>query len=332
MLNTIRTGLFALIALPMAAAMSAPTGYSVNSDQPDGDKLFAIDLASGDEQAMGFVTNTNLIDRTDVEGLAFDPDGTLWGIDDESGNLFPIDTATGLVQADEEVPIDGFDAIKGNDFGLTFTCSGELYVTSIKTHSLYRLGLDGTAQLVGKLVDDLNDEINISAIAATGNPARLYGLSNGMVSEGGPADTRSLYEIDTASGKVTLIGSLGGQASDYFQAGLSFDADGNLWAITDRRTSVQNLGSEVLRLNIETGEASLVHTTEATGFESLAITPVAGCEAPPVQEPPAPPVQEPPAPAAQAYPNIPALDHVGLLLTGLALLLTGLLALRRVNP
>jgi sugar lactone lactonase YvrE len=332
MLNTIRVGLFALIALPAAAAMSAPIGYSVNSDQPDplppaepvGDRLFAVNLETGDEQAIGFVTNTLGMDRTDVEGLAFDPAGTLWGVDDESGRLFPISTASGLVQSNEEVPLNGFEAIKGNDFGLTFTCSGDLYMTSVKTRSLYRLELDGTAELVGS-AGALG--ANISAIAAIGSPARLYGLSNGLLSEGGAADTRSLYEISTTTGVAELIGTLGDQASDYFQAGLSFDADGNLWAITDRRTSVQALGSEVLRVDTETGAATLIHTTDASGFESLAIAPLAGCETPPVQEPPA---VEPPA--AEAYPNIPTLDRFGLVLTSLVLLLTGLLTLRRVNP
>lgn len=319
--------LTALIALPLATAMAAPMGYSVNSDQPStslqdpsGDQLFLIDLATGNEQLIGSIINTQGFERKDVEGLALDADGTLWGVDDETGKLFPVNKESALIPHEEERAITGFDAIQGNDFGLTFTCSGELYITSVKTRSLYLLGLDGTAEVVGNTG---NLGANISAIAAIGEPATLYGLSNGRISEGGELDTRSLYRISTETGTASLIGPLGSGASDYFQAGLSFDANGDLWAITDRRTSQDNLGSELLRLDTGTGEATLISTTKVTGFESLAIASPAGCEA--FTSPPPSPLD------GTEYAAIPVLGPLGLALAGLSLLLTGLTALRRAR-
>lgn len=305
-----RFTVFTIFALASATAGAAPVGYSVNSDEPLGDSLYRIDLATGAETLIGKVLSLG-VGRTDIEGLAFDTAGTLWAVDDESRMLFPVDPGTGLVESASEVSITGLGAASGNDFGLTFTCSGKLYLTSVESQSLYSLGLDGTASLIGA-AGSLG--VRISAIAAYGNPARLYGLGNGLISDGGPKDNRSLYEIDTGDGTVTLIGEIGAQAADYFEAGLSFDDSGTLWAITDRRTIAQNLGSEVLRLDTGTGEAALVSTTTVAGFESLAVAPPAGCS---------------PDNGEDSYLPVPVFGPAGALLAILALLATGILALPR---
>lgn len=298
--------------LSLGSAMAAPVGFSVNSDAADGDELYAIDLADGSATVRGPVTS-GVQDFLDVEGLALAPDGTLWGVDDERLSLFPINPANGTVDFSAVEPILGINAVAGNDFGMTFTCAGDLYISSVADGALYRLDLDGTATLVGALPE------NISALAAFGNPARLFGLSNGQDESGNP-DSRSLFEIDPSTATLSLVGSIGSGPSDYAQAGLSFDADGNLWALTDRRIQGQDLGSEVLRLDLASGAATVVATTAQTGFESLAVSPPAGCQAAP---PPGPaPTDRPPAP-------IPTLDAAGRLGAVLALLLTGLFVLRR---
>ena len=121
---------------------------------------------------------------------------------------------------------------------------------------------------------------------------------------------------------VPLLGPLGPAASAYFEAGLSFDADGQLWAITDRRSDAQELPSEILRLDLATGAATLVATTARSGFESLAAAPPSGCEG----DTPAPP-RDPQF--VTPFPHIPTLDVFGRLATVLVLLLAGLAVLRR---
>lgn len=301
-------------ALSLGSAVAAPVGFSVNSDAADGDELYAIDLANGSATARGAVTS-GVQDFLDVEGLALAPDGTLWGVDDERLSLFPINPANGTVNFNAVEPILGINAVAGNDFGMTFTCAGDLFISSVADGALYRLDLDGTATLVGDLPE------NISALASFGNPARLFGLSNGR-DDGGNPDSSSLFEINPTTAALTLVGSVGAAPSAYVQAGLSFDADGNLWALTDRRIQGQDLGSEVLRLDLATGAATVVATTTQTGFESLAVSPPAGCQATPPPPPGPSPTDQRPAP-------IPTLDAAGRLGTILVLLLTGLFVLRR---
>ncbi len=322
MKNSVHIAIFALLAMPLAAA-GAPLGYSVNSDEPGGDSLYAIDLANGSETEVGPVLSLGT-PRVDIEGLAFDPSGLLWAVDNESHKLFPIDTSTGEVVVLSEAGIQGLDALPGHDFGLTFACDGTLYLTSVLTQSLYTLALDGTATLIGA---PGNLGVNISAIAAYGSPTQLFGLGNGLLAEGGPQDNRSLYRIDTADGTASLVGEMGPAAGDYFEAGLSFDAGGALWAITDRRTSTEELGSQVLSLDTATGAATLVSTTSVTGFESLAVAPPSGCEASSPPPPPTPPVQAP-APAGKTV-AVPTFGPGSLWLAIFSLLLTGAWALRR---
>ena len=97
-----------LLTLPVTLA-AAPTGYSINSDSGSGnaDGLYRIDLASGAETRIGTV---KALGQTllDVEGLAFAPDGTLFGIDDESLTLFPLNPDNGLVSNGEQRLITGY--------------------------------------------------------------------------------------------------------------------------------------------------------------------------------------------------------------------------------
>lgn len=305
------------LVLFVGSAFAAPVGFSVNSDAPDGDELHSIDLADGTATVRGLV-RSGVETFTDVEGLAFDAEGQLWAVDDQSMSLFPVSTGNGTVDLDSVVSLNGLTAVSGNDFGMTFTCSGSLFVSSVADGALYRVGYAGSELPAGTAtrVGDLSE--NISALASFGNPPQLFGLSNGQVEEGGAADSRSLYEIDPATGALTLVGALGPAPAAYVQAGLSFDEEGNLWAITDRRINGEDLGSEILSIDPTSGIATVVATT-GTGFESLAVAPPSGCAA-------APP---PPGQHRDGITNIPTLDAAGKGAAILALLLTGLLVLRQ---
>lgn len=263
------------VTLSASLAHAAPDGYSINSDSPgaNADSLYRINLANGNHQRIGAVTSVGQ-PRIDVEGLAMAPDGTLYGVDDDATTLFPINTTNGTVVSAEEVFIDGVPSSGGNDFGLTFACDGNLYMTSVTTQTLYRVQLDGDTTPVGPVG---NLGANISAIAAYGNPVQLYGLSNDIDNDGLP-NARTLFSINPNTGAATEIGPLGGAALMYSQAGLSFDESGVLWALTDRRDDVGfSLPSQILQLNTNTGQATAIANTAESGFESLAISAPRGC-------------------------------------------------------
>lgn len=315
-----------LLAVVLASsAAAAPTGYSINSDSPTGnaDNLYRIDLGTGAESRIGTVHSLG-DPRIDVEGLAFAPDGTLYGVDDSSLTLFPLDPATGAVRAADEVFIKDLPSGGANDFGMSFACDGDLYVSSIATGSLYRMDLNGNTSVVGSS-GSLNP-LRISAIAAWGNPAKLYGLGSGADAEGN-RETPNLYEIDLASGRATLIGGLGPAVGPYLQGGLSFDADGQLWAITEG--AAFGWPSQVMKIDRASGVASAVRVLSEQGYESLAIAAPGGCvqTPPPPTEPP--PTEPPPPQAVNSVIGVPTLGPLGLLLAAAALLLTGLVAVRR---
>ena len=308
-----------LVVMFSVSANAAPMAYSVNSDSGNlltEDSLYQIDLSTGSDQRRGELISGIEI-RLDTEGLAISPDGTLWGIDDDSRTLFPINKATGAINFQDEIPLVGFQPGGGHDFGMSFSCDNSLYITSVITQTLYHVNLDGSSTIVGS---EGSLGFNISAIAAYGSPTRLYGLGNGQF-QNGNTDSPNLYSIDMDTGVATLIGPLGPNAGEYNQGGLAFDSDGVLWAITDRRiinNSIANLPSQILRIDTETGDATMVSSTTEVGFESLAIAPPSSCLV----------VDDPNNPDAE-YVRIPTLSSYGQLLAIFVLLFTGILVLRR---
>jgi hypothetical protein len=301
-----------IVALFAANANSAPMAYSVNSDSDNvstEDGLYLIDLAMGSDQRRGTLF-TGVEVRSDTEGLAFAPDGILWGIDDRFLKLFPINTNNGSVSFQTEKNLSGLPSGGSNDFGMTFGCDGTLYITSVVTNTFYSLDLEGNSTPIGNL------GANISAIAAIGSPTRLYGLGNGQ--KDGATDSPNLYSIDINTGAATLIGPLGNTVGAYNQGGLAFDSGGDLWAITDRRNingELTNLVSQILRIDTDSGAASVVSSTSEVGFESLAISPPAACNAPISDD--------------EDYERIPTVGPAGRLLAIFVLLLTGLAILRK---
>lgn len=316
-----RIVLLTLASLFAISAKGAPLAYSVNSDSGNmdtADSLYLIDLETGIDQRVERLFN-GIETRTDTEGLAISPQQQLWGIDDDSGTLFLINPESAAIDYSAEIPLNslslaGFPADEGNDFGMTFTCDNDLYITSVRTHSLYRVNLDsGDNEMVGTF-GALG--ANISAIAAIGNPTKLYGLGNGQF-QSGATDSPNLYSIDTETGVATLIGPLGSEAGEYSQGGLAFDSEGVLWAITDRRiinNSIADLPSQILKIDTQTGTASLVATTTEVGFESLAITSPMDCAL---------------RADVEEFAGIPSLNQAGRILAIFVLMLAGIFVLRQ---
>jgi hypothetical protein len=322
MLKLAKTTLFSvLLSLSMTLA-AEPLGYSINSDSgsadPIPDSLYQIDLELGTEKRIGPLDPRYL----DVEGLAFDPDGKLWALDDDLLRVFELNKTNGKAELLTEKQIFNLPSGGGNDFGMTFACDRTLYVTSVAERKLYRLSLSGQATPIGSL------GANISALAAWGNPTELYGLGNGLrrVSEDVfEEDAPYLYRIDPMTGAATKLGELGGLAAPYTEGGLDFDAFGQLWAITDRIVP-DNQPSQVMKIDKVKGTASSVKTLKEAGFESLAIASPGGCT---LIDDGAPPVTDPVQGSSQVR-SVPTLGGLGLTVTIMLMLLAGLVAVRRL--
>lgn len=271
------------LAVFLTASVSAwaePIGYSVNSrgnftNDEMVNALWEVDLATGEAINIGWTG------WLDVEGLAFDAENRLFGADDESNTLIRLSLVSGFgVAINNQIHNMGIPVNQVMDFGMTFTCSGELFLVTDARSELYRGDVStGAIELIGgpgSLGAPITD------IAAWGDDT--YGIGQGL-DGGGNTDSPNLYRINLENGTSELIGPLGPAASPYNNAGLAFDAAGGLWAVTDRRAvGGMDFPSEILRVDPDTGAAekiseSTFESGPLVGLESLAIAPPGGCEA-----------------------------------------------------
>src|SRR6056297_142561 len=269
--------IFALaLLIAHVIAWAQPTGLAVNSrgfgPTEDIHVLWEVNLSTGQVERIG---QTGFID---MEGLALSPDGTLYGADDESKTLVTINTANG-----SSSPVGGLignmrmPIVDPLDIGMTFTCDGELLLVSDYEQTLFIADLE-TGEL-SRIGDPGDLGAPITGMAAWGD--QLFGIGQGVRGIDGQfsADSPNLYRIDRENGTAELIGPLGSAVLPYANAGLAFDGEGGLWALTDRRENgVPDIASEVLNIDPETGLAQKTADAELVGFESLAITGPGGCE------------------------------------------------------
>lgn len=279
------------IALLLAAGLlqAEPFGYAVNSDDPSDEafSLVRVDLATGDYTVVG---DTGYID---VEGLAFSPGGTLYGVDDATKTLLTIDLDTG--EATPVGPGDGnLDLSSGpepgesRDFGLTFDAGGTLWLSSDVTGEVWR---------VDPATGDLTPVVTASGGVATsfdGGDGKSHSSSQphltGLASCGGRlygvsvSGEQNLYRMNRDPYDIQQVGPLGaGLAFD--DGGLGFDGNGVLWGIADRstfqapgatETTVLEEPSIVFTVDPSTGAATRVAET-IVGVEALAIAPPGPC-------------------------------------------------------
>ncbi|MEM1081267.1 MAG: IPTL-CTERM sorting domain-containing protein [Pseudomonadota bacterium] len=270
------SGLMTLLLLLSGSfsAWAQPTGYSVNSrgnleDNSQVNALYRIDLSTGATEYIGW---TSFID---IEGLAFSPNGVLYGAADDDNTLVRISTETGQAVAINNQRRN-LNVPRGEilDSGLAFTCEGDLLMVSDRRRSLYQVSIDETRLEVVGEEGALN--VPITAISVWGD--QVYGIGQGLTSED-ELDSPNLYRIDPTTGTTTLVGPLGAEANPYANAGLAFDETGTLWAVTDRLQGFDiDIPSEILRIDPATGTAEKVADADIVGFESLAIGPPAGCD------------------------------------------------------
>ena len=266
--------LAAALVLP-ALSSAQVVGYAVNSDDTrDADQLLRVDLETGSYQFLGALPDV----FADVEGLAFDRDGNLFGVDSGSKTLIRVSLTTGSALSVNGSELNlGFPPTSVLDFGMTATCSGELLLVAEQTGSLYRLDRDtGMASLIG-VSGGLGDAM--TAIASYGEDT--YAM----------ADNGRFYRVDVETATASLIGTI--SDFEFTDAGMAFDDQGRLWAITSDFSSDP---SRIIRINPSTAEIEAVSQTR-TGIESLAIAPPGNCEVlgggPPPNEPEVVPVNSP---------------------------------------
>lgn len=277
-----------------AKQLGAPAGsaYTVGFD-----RLYRINLSTGERTLIGQVRDDSLV-YNDIEGLAFSPDGVLYGVTDYALKvLLRIDPATGRAQRIGNLGLNG-QGVGPNDqfdFGLAFTCDGKLWLSSDATRRLWEVDpSSGQARLVG--------ELGVPITGLAGRDQELYGL-------GGKGD-RNLYRIDRETARVEPIGPVKpAEGVAWSQGGLDFDAQGVLWASLDYVPNALR-PADLLRVDSESGRGTLVATlalVDNTGARSLAMAP------PPCASPAG--VLPPPRP-------VPAISQPILLLTlGLVLAL-----------
>jgi len=254
-------------------ASAQPYGYSVNSRGflPDDQMhlLWRVDLATGATEAIG----PTGFDK--MEALALAPDGTLYGADDALNTLVTVNTNSGFSSPVGGITTNMGVPLQNLDLGMTFACDGTLLVVSAAQQSLFSASLE--TGLLSRIGDAGSLGVPITGIAARGN--QLYGIGQGRDSTDQLVTAApNLYRIDRESASAELIGPLGPAVAPYVNAGLDFDAEGRLWALTDRRDGGQpNLFSQILEIDPASGQAVRVIDSDVVGFESLATAPAGAC-------------------------------------------------------
>lgn len=238
-------------------------GYVVSSDASTAttaDRLYKVNLRTGESVMVGSLGPIGGVFE-DVEGLALDTAGKLFGIDDDTKTLLSISAANGFATA--------VNGIRGNtrltagfnpqDLSIAFSCTGQLYAAALNSKALYRVNtVTGLFEVVGNsgsLVGGITD-------LAVAN-GQLYGLG---------AD--KLYRIDVETGASSLVGGFGAGVNFLEGGGLASDSSGQLWASAERRDArLDLLPSQIYRINADTGVATLSTATAIEGIESLVIGP-----------------------------------------------------------
>jgi hypothetical protein len=249
------------LALGFASAASAQTvGFAVTSDGASAataDRLQRITLETGVAQSLGALSGS----FEDVEGLSFDANGNLFGIDDATKTLVSVNLANGRATAIGGVNGNTRLSVGENnaqDPSLSFSCSNELFVATKTARALYKASTStGALELIGT-AGGLDGRITDIAFRAD----QLFGLGE-----------EALYKINPSTGISTRVGLYGAGIDFVNGGGLAVDATGQLWAVAETRRADATLENSVLyKIDYMTGAATRIASTVG-GVESLAIGP-----------------------------------------------------------
>lgn len=258
------------LCLLFAANSSAQThGFASGLDTQTGrETLYRIELESGVASRVG------QIGFRDVDGLAFDREGRLYGAADgssESGGisdlLIRIDTNTGAGTL--VAPFAGLAGLGPGlggqlDYGLAIGCDGRFWLSSDTLGHLWEVNPN-----TGSVRRAIESGPLISGLAARGD--FLFGIS--------VTPDEALYRIDTRTMAIQRLGPLN-LDSRIYDAGLGFDSQGRLWATLDYltppdgapvvfRNDIAELDPQtgrVLRRTPITGAGTGINTVQMEGF------------------------------------------------------------------
>jgi hypothetical protein len=254
-----------------ASCFAAPVAYSAGDSN-----LYRIDLETGRATFVG------PMGYRDVEGLAFSPEGALFGVADAGTGdprsaltdfLLRIDlitgaaTPVGLLGLNREGVGPHFEL----DYGLAFTCDGRLWLSSDTTSTLWEVDqFTAATRRVGNL------SAAVSGLAARGN--ELFGIS--------VDNDETILRIDPNTALSQVIGPAHIPDVTY-DAGLDFDANGDLWATIDYLSppagipplrndllKLDSLGGRTLEKRVISGAGADINTVQ---MEGLAIAPPGEC-------------------------------------------------------
>lgn len=220
---------------------------------PTANNLLKLDGGSGSATSMGDMG------FADVAGLAFDENGNvLYGTDISSDKLIIIDRNIGAATVVGDL---GYDNVQGLAFD---PGTDTLYGSDVTTDNLITINTTtGSGSQVGRLIDagDISIEFtNVQGLAYDSQAGILFGVDVGK---------RQLIRINTASGRVTVVGNLD---SPNIQ-GLAYNSDLNTLIGTD----VQN--NSLLNIIKTTGQSNLLGTINRLNVIGLAYVPLGSAPA-----------------------------------------------------
>ena len=268
------------------------------------DGVYRVDLATRQATEIG-LTGQYASQLIAVEGMAYSPDGTLYGVADNLKSLFRIDPNNGAASFVGPMGLSGEGQFSNLDTAFAITADGRAWLASAVVGKLWRIDLGtGTASLVGDL------GFKVSGLAARGNELFAAGCRG----------DEGLYRVDLDTGAARLIGGFKKEIPYAPTISIGFDAQNQLWAVINYNPPQTNSGtfaswSDLARVNVEAGTIAL--TGSLTGPESLRTIPVRGLS-----------IAAPTAVAATSDP-VPAGGPIAIGLLALGLGIVGGLRLRR---
>ena len=239
-----------------------PFAYSVVS----GNVLVVMDLADGTTYEVGALFDGDGVLSGDFEGLTFGQGaeaGFLFAYDDGDvgggdNRIVKIDPATGEVV--EQWTLD--DLVVGvlSNPGLTVASDGTFYVVG-DNEGVYEVSFGAGVFSLTEIAPTTEfGDFDVTGLAADPNdPNLLYAI-------GEDSGTVKLFTIAVDSGVVTELAGVIGIGSSQ-QMGLSFDADGNLWAIDEQN----DLAYQVDPITGASIPGSTVLLPSGLSYESIAI-------------------------------------------------------------
>jgi hypothetical protein len=282
------------VAAVMTCAHAQPFGYSVRSDTDD--RLYRINLATGAATQLG------LTGFGKIEGLALSATGELFGvhlIPSQPAQLVKCSTTTGACTL-----VGTTSATSGGTAGLAFSSTGQLFLATSSV--VFTVNpVTGAATALSAASGPAVSGLAAGATTAT--------CTSGLYALAGNVDAGKFYCVNTASGALTLLGTLTSlTATTAIDGGIDGDrTTGLVWGITnpsDANAPAQIYSITPLTLAVSAFTPVTLNGTPIGGFESLAVEPSV---------------------LGSIVPTIPTTSQYGLLAVTFGLCAFALMAIRR---